>query len=130
MSIYSYAMKYCAETYRQIPKVSAKRRRKGLGGELERIVNLGLYFAHTHNSQEMGLSGNANASKLAAQYFPKKLYLPEASADEVVAAVAKLDERPRKVLNLKSSKDYFKHLIRKLRPAPWGVKIIFLSLQI
>ncbi|MEG6501718.1 IS30 family transposase [Desulfovibrio sp. 1188_IL3213] len=58
------------------------------------------FFAHPHHSWERGLNENTNG--LLRQYFPKGVSLEAVTQDEIVAAMCRLNWRPRKCLGFKT----------------------------
>ena len=64
-----------------------------------------IYFAHPYHSWERGLNENSNG--LLRQYFPKKMELINITDEQVLAAVEKLNHRPRKVLGYKTPHEVF-----------------------
>jgi IS30 family transposase len=74
------------------------------------------YFAKPYHSWERGQNENANG--LLRQYFPKSMELVDVSMKQVVVAVDKLNNRPRKCLKFKTPYEVFEKLtgvnVRKL----------------
>lgn len=68
-------------------------------------LECGVYFAHPYSSWERGL--NEYTNKLLRQYFPKKTALNNVTQQEILEAVEKLNNRPRKKLNYKTPKEVF-----------------------
>ena len=66
------------------------------------------YFATPYHSWERGQNENANG--LLRQYFPKSIELDKVSEQEVIIAVDKLNNRPRKCLNYKTPYEAFEEL--------------------
>jgi len=66
------------------------------------------FFATPYHSWERGQNENANG--LLRQYFPKKMKLTDISMAQVVAAVDRLNSRPRKCLNFKTPYEVFREL--------------------
>ena len=64
------------------------------------------YFATPYHSWERGQNENANG--LLRQYFPKAMELDKVSEREVIIAVDKLNNRPRKCLGYKTPYEAFK----------------------
>ena len=58
------------------------------------------FFAHPYHSWERGLNENTNG--LLRQYFPKDVSLEGVTQDELVAAMCRLNWRPRKCLGYKT----------------------------
>jgi IS30 family transposase len=63
------------------------------------------YFAHHYHSWERGLNENSNG--LLRQYFPKGMELVNITDEQVLAAVEKLNHRPRKVLEYRTPHEVF-----------------------
>ncbi len=63
------------------------------------------YFAKPYHSWERGQNENANG--LLRQYFPKSMELIDVTTKEVVNAVHKLNNRPRKCLGFKTPYEAF-----------------------
>ena len=66
------------------------------------------YFAAPYHSWERGQNENANG--LLRQYFPKSMELDNVSTQDVIAAVDRLNNRPRKCLDYKTPYEAFKVL--------------------
>jgi len=64
-----------------------------------------VYFAHPYASWERGL--NEYTNKLLRQYFPKEDPLDNVQQDQIIEAVKKLNDRPRKKLGYKTPKEVF-----------------------
>lgn len=64
-----------------------------------------IYFAHPYSSWERGLNENSNG--LIRQYFPKGMDLTGLTEEQVLQAVARLNHRPRKVLDGRSPHEVF-----------------------
>ena len=64
------------------------------------------YFATPYHSWERGQNENANG--LLRQYFPKAMELDKVSEQEVIIAINKLNNRPRKCLDYKTPYEAFK----------------------
>jgi IS30 family transposase len=64
-----------------------------------------IYFAHPYHSWERGLNENSNG--LLRQYFPKGMELINITDEQVLAAVEKLNHRPRKVLGYRTPHEVF-----------------------
>lgn len=58
------------------------------------------YFAHPYSPWQRGASENANG--LLRQYYPKGKCFADTTARELAAAVARINNRPRKCLNTKT----------------------------
>lgn len=63
------------------------------------------YFAKPYHSWERGQNENANG--LLRQYFPKAISLLEVTTKEVLEAVHKLNDRPKKCLGFKTPYEVF-----------------------
>lgn len=66
------------------------------------------YFAKPYHSWERGQNENANG--LLRQYFPKAMGLLDVTTRQVVEAVHKLNNRPRKCLGFKTPYEVFREL--------------------
>ena len=66
------------------------------------------FFAKPYHSWERGQNENANG--LLRQYFPKTMQLTGISMSQVVAAVDRLNSRPRKCLDFKTPYEIFREL--------------------
>jgi IS30 family transposase len=66
------------------------------------------YFAKPYHSWERGQNENANG--LLRQYFPKAIELVDITMKQVLDAVDKLNNRPRKCLNFKTPYEAFERL--------------------
>src|SRR5690606_2998206 len=64
------------------------------------------YFAKPYHSWERGQNENANG--LLRQYFPKTMALANTNMQQVVKAVDKLNNRPRKCLAFRTPYEAFK----------------------
>lgn len=63
------------------------------------------YFAHPYASWERGLNENTNG--LIRQYFPKKQNFKTISDDQILLAMEKINNRPRKCLGFKTPNQVF-----------------------
>lgn len=68
--------------------------------DIDRELNCQGYFAHPFHSWERGLNENTNG--LLRQYFPKGFDLAKITHSRVKEVVKKLNDRPRKCLDLKT----------------------------
>lgn len=66
------------------------------------------YFAKPYHSWERGQNENANG--LLRQYFPKAMELVDVTLEQVLEAVDRLNNRPRKCLNFKTPYEAFESL--------------------
>ena len=66
------------------------------------------FFAKPYHSWERGQNENANG--LLRQYFPKKMKLTNISRSQVMAAIDRLNNRPRKCLDYKTPYEVFTEL--------------------
>ena len=67
------------------------------------------FFAHPYSSWERGLNEHTNG--LLRQYFPKKTeFYQEGIEEKLKEAVAKINRRPRKILNYKTPDETFTEL--------------------
>jgi len=72
---------------------------------IAKLLNCNAYFAKPYHSWERGQNENANG--LLRQYFPKAMGLLDVTTQEVVKAVHKLNDRPRKGLGFKTPYEVF-----------------------
>lgn len=79
-----------------------------------KILECGFYFAHAYSSWERGTNENTNlpdyviqAGGLIRQYFPKNRDFKTITDDELVLAMKKLNNRPRKRLGFKTPNHVF-----------------------
>jgi IS30 family transposase len=84
--------------------------------QIAKEINCDTYFAKPYHSWERGQNENANG--LLRQYFPKAMELIDVTMTQVVKAVDKLNNRPRKCLKFETPYEVFKKLtgvdVRKL----------------
>ncbi len=73
--------------------------------ELERKLDLPIYFAHPYHSWERGTNENTNG--LLRQYLPKNADLSQVSPEQLRAIVHDLNRRPRKCLGFQSPFEVF-----------------------
>lgn len=73
--------------------------------EIAKELECEFYFADPYSSWQRGLNENTNG--LLRQYFPKGTSLKNIDHKDVVAAMNKINNRPRKGLNYKTPKDIF-----------------------
>ena len=73
--------------------------------ELERKLDLPIYFAHPYHSWERGTNENTNG--LLRQYLPKATDLAKVTDRQLQAHVRALNHRPRKCLGFQSPFDVF-----------------------
>jgi transposase, IS30 family len=73
--------------------------------EMERRLNLKVYFAHPYHSWERGTNENTNG--LLRQYFPKKTSFAGLTQADVDRAVKRINMRPRKRLGYQSPQTVF-----------------------
>ncbi|WP_194927889.1 IS30 family transposase [Catenulispora pinisilvae] len=91
------------EAIKALPVCLAKTLTWDQGAELARhlalsvATNMQVYFCDPHSPWQRGLNENTNG--LLRQYFPKGTDLSVHSAEHVAAVAAKLNRRPRKVLD-------------------------------
>lgn len=84
--------------------------------EIARKLSAWVYFARPYHSWERGTNENTNG--LVRQYFPKSTNLLSVDADQVREVAAKLNNRPRKVLDWKSPREVFLDLTLSYFPKP------------
>ncbi len=73
--------------------------------ELEKKLQLPIYFAHPYHSWERGTNENTNG--LLRQYLPKGSNLTEVSPKELAGYVRQLNHRPRKCLGFQTACEVF-----------------------
>ena len=73
--------------------------------EVARATQSKSYFAHPYSSWERGLNENTNG--LLRQYFPKGSNFCKLTATDIIQAVNKLNNRPRKTLSFKTPNQVF-----------------------
>lgn len=73
--------------------------------EVSATLNAQGFFAHPYHSWERGLNENFNG--LLRQYFPKGASLASITQDEIIAAMCRLNWRPRKCLGFKTPYEAF-----------------------
>lgn len=76
--------------------------------KIAQALNCDTYFAKPYHSWERGQNENGNG--LLRHYFPKSMALNQISMKAVVAAVDKLNSRPRKCLGFKTPYEAFQNL--------------------
>ncbi len=76
--------------------------------QIASVIKCETYFAKPYHSWERGQNENANG--LLRQYFPKSMELKEVASKQVVEAVHKLNNRPRKCLEFKTPYEVFEEL--------------------
>ncbi|WP_226646230.1 IS30 family transposase [Microbulbifer variabilis] len=70
--------------------------------KISEALDAQVYFAHPYSSWERGLNENTNG--LLRQYFPKKTDFKLINQADVRAAIERLNNRPRKTLGYKTSR--------------------------
>ena len=73
--------------------------------EIAKTIGCETFFAKPYHSWERGQNENANG--LIRQFFPKTMKLNNVSAEQVIAAVDNLNNRPRKCLKYKTPYEVF-----------------------
>jgi IS30 family transposase len=73
--------------------------------ELEKRLDLSIYFAHPYHSWERGTNENTNG--LLRQYLPKGTDLTQVSSEQLRCVVHGLNHRPRKCLGFQSPFEVF-----------------------
>ena len=76
--------------------------------EIAMDIECDTYFAKPYHSWERGQNENANG--LLRQYFPKSMELLDVTVQQVLSAVDKLNNRPRKCLNFQTPYEVFEKL--------------------
>jgi len=72
---------------------------------LAKKLDANFYFAHPYSSFERGLNENTNG--LIRQYFPKGRDFTTITNEEIIRAIKKLNNRPRKCLGFKTPNQVF-----------------------
>lgn len=76
--------------------------------QVAQAIGCKTYFAKPYHSWERGQNENANG--LLRQYFPKAMSLLDVTTKQVLEAVHKLNNRPRKCLGFKTPYEVFREL--------------------
>jgi IS30 family transposase len=76
--------------------------------QIAQTIECDTYFAKPYHSWERGQNENANG--LLRQYFPKAMGLLNVTAQQVLEAMHKLNNRPRKGLGFKTPYEVFREL--------------------
>ena len=76
--------------------------------QVAQTIGCKTYFAKPYHSWERGQNENANG--LLRQYFPKAMSLLDVTTEQVLEAVHKLNNRPRKCLGFKTPYEVFREL--------------------
>lgn len=72
---------------------------------IERLTTVKFYFAKPYHSWERGTCENTNG--LIRQYLPKQMSMRSVTQLDCNAIASKLNNRPRKVLNLSSPEEAY-----------------------
>ncbi len=99
------------QTIRRLP--AAKRRSLTLDNgrefarptELEKKLDLPLYFTHPYHAWERGTNGNTNG--LLRQYLPKGTDLSQVPDEQLQSHVRQINHRPRKCLGFPTAFEVF-----------------------
>ena len=75
--------------------------------EIQESLKIPIYFANPGSPYQPGRNGNANG--LLREFFPKATDFSEVSEDECLAALLKINNRPRKCLGWKTPIYIFQH---------------------
>jgi IS30 family transposase len=73
--------------------------------DLERATGVKFYFANAHRSWERGSIENVNG--LIRQYFPKSMSLLSVKQDRCDFVAMRINQRPRKILKLKTAEECY-----------------------
>jgi hypothetical protein len=73
--------------------------------ELEKKLDLPIYFAHPYHSWERGTNENTNG--LLRQYLPKGTDLRQVTPEQLRTYVRQLNHRPRKCLDFQTAGEVF-----------------------
>jgi len=76
--------------------------------QVAQAIECKIYFAKPYHSWERGQNENANG--LLRQYFPKAMGLLDVTTQQVLEAVHKLNNRPRKCLGFRTPYEVFREL--------------------
>lgn len=92
-------------------------RGKELSAHTQFTIETGIpvYFADPHSPWQRGTNENTNG--LLRQYFPKGTDLSRRSAEEIAAAAATLNSRPRKTLGWKTPAEALNDHLRSIQQA-------------
>lgn len=71
--------------------------------ELEKLLNVAIYFCHPYHSWEKGSIENGNG--LIRKYIPKSSDISRYTEEEIAAIETKLNDRPRKCLQYSTPKE-------------------------
>ena len=73
--------------------------------KLSEIEGIDVYFAHAYSSHERGTNENFNG--LLREFIPKGQSLKQITADYLEEATTAINERPRRILGMKTAKNLF-----------------------
>ena len=73
--------------------------------ELEKMLDLRVYFAHPYHAWERGTNENTNG--LLRQYLPKGTDLTQVTDEQLCACVRQINHRPRKCLDFRTACEVF-----------------------
>jgi len=90
--------------------------------KMAKALKADIYFAHPYHSWERGLNENSNG--LLRQYFPKGMELIDITEAQVLAAVEKLNHRPRKVLGFRTPHEVFFGVEMRYTKQPSAVALL------
>lgn len=106
------------KTLSALPKGAVKTITTDNGNEfalwenMERALDCEIYFTDTYCSWQKG--SNENANGLLREFYPKGRSLARVSAKTLANNVAKINNRPKKVLNFHTPADLFEQELDKL----------------
>ncbi len=106
------------QVYKKLPKGSFKTATTDRGKEfscyqtLETELKIKVFFADPYSSWQRG--SNENGNGLLREFFPKKTNFDTVSPEELESALLKINNRPRKCLNWKTSTEMFQEEVLRL----------------
>ena len=80
--------------------------------EIERELKTNVYFADPYCAWQKGTNENLNG--LLREFYPKGRNLARVSAKTLAQNVAKINNRPKKVLNFQTPADLFEQELQKV----------------
>ena len=81
-------------------------------GRIQASLGVPMYFADPYSSWQRGSTENANG--LLREFFPKGTDFAQVAHDELAAALAKINGRPRKCLNWETAHEAFTEEVLRL----------------
>ena len=80
--------------------------------EIEKALHCDMYFADPYCAWQKGTNENLNG--LLREFYPKGRNLARVSAKTLAQNVAKINNRPKKVLNFQTPADLFEQELQKV----------------